>query len=79
MSDLVVDCDVSGECPGGAGGIAVARQTSYGTMVAGADAGVVYWVDLVGEPVERVVLLEENQKQVPRQRTARNDKAIRGG
>jgi hypothetical protein len=48
-------------------------------MVAGADAGVVYWVDLVGEPVERVVLLEENQKQVPRQRTARNDKAIRGG
>jgi hypothetical protein len=51
--DHIVDCHVSGEYQGGAGETVDGRETGYSTLAAGADAGVFYWADLVGQPVEQ--------------------------
>jgi hypothetical protein len=50
VSDYLADRDVSGECESGAGRIAAAGKTGDGIVVAGADAGIVYWVGVVGKP-----------------------------
>lgn len=51
MPDCFAGRDVSGERQGGARALALARQTGDGTVVAVAHADLLYWADLVGQPV----------------------------
>lgn len=52
MPDGVAVRDVSGQCESGARAVVSARQAGNRAMVEGSDAGVLDWVDLVGQPVD---------------------------